>query len=136
LAASTTSKGESNANFYTGSVRVLGGANTLEHCEAFRTTVQRIAHRLVHQDGANLGWTGNHGRWYTRVLLIHYLKDGALMFPDWSEDFGPNKADHDMLEAINRNLNEPLPKGYHGRFHLLSVEDVKFLIAVGVDPLS
>ena len=44
------------------------------------------------------------------------------MFPDWIDDFG--------FEPVG------LPEGYHGRWSLLSVDDVKFLISVGIDPLS
>ena len=60
------------------------------------------------------------------------------MFPDWSEDFGQDTGRWDALKAklAAPTSFESLPDGYHGRFSLLSVEDIKFLIACGVDPLS
>jgi hypothetical protein len=34
------------------------------------------------------------------------------------------------------NWDSALCKGFHGRWELLTVEDIKFLIAVGIDPMS
>ena len=61
------------------------------------------------------------------------------MFPDWSEDFGQDTGREYLLrQGIATDRFEPvgLPEGYHGRWSLLSVDDVKFLISVGIDPLS
>jgi hypothetical protein len=32
--------------------------------------------------------------------------------------------------------SKSLPEGFHDRWELLTVEDIKFLIAVGIDPIS
>ena len=62
------------------------------------------------------------------------------MFPNWEEDYGQPK-EPGRWDALKAKLAAPtsfesLPDGYHGRFSLLSVEDIKFLIACEVDPLS
>ena len=50
------------------------------------------------------------------------------------------RKSHDALNKLisrtsgmrSQPLVGPLPVGYHGRWDMLSVEDVKFLIAVGI----
>lgn len=64
---------------------------------------------------------------------------------DWDgEEFTPESAGspleawrvEQLMRANGITSVRELPVGYHGRFDMLSVDDVKFLIACGIDPIE
>ena len=65
----------------------------------------------------------------------------------WDEDFGQRQDDSepDVWEAQAERIRRfeawqaqcsSRPSVYHGRVELLTVDDIKFLIACGIDPLA
>jgi hypothetical protein len=53
------------------------------------------------------------------------------------ENWINQEVDRILAESVDRiSLDHPLPVGYHGRFDVLSVSDIKMLDAIGIESLS
>ena len=69
-----------------------------------------------------------------RIRQFEAWQQGAETGAEWAARIlGKDKFTFKFYET---RVLGGLPAGFHGRFELLTVDDIKFLWACGIDPLS